>query len=137
MSDSNILSKYCDPRNRKHTSNTDDAEETLEVSGVFGFLRGTRDRALMLELRKKTCDIRAVPYAYLEYADFNRSEGIILRFGGQQIQIRGRNLNAEMWTNVRLFQSIIRHRISWIQEADQAMILQSVAEAVIVESITW
>lgn len=137
MSDSSVLKRYFDPQGGKLPPNTAEPEEMLEVTGVFGLLRGSRDRALMLEFRKKSGDIRAVSYAYLEHADFNPSEGITLRFGGQQVRIRGRNLNAEIRPNVRLFQSIVRHRISWIQEADQATILESGPQAVVVESIEW
>ena len=137
MSDSELLSKYFEPRNGKLAPNAAEPEETIEVTGIFGFLRGTRDRALMLELRKKTGDIRAISYGYLEHADFNPSEGITLRFGGQQVRIRGRNLNEEIRPNVRLFQSITRHRITWLQEADQGTVLESSPQAVVVESIDW
>lgn len=137
MNDRNVLEKYFDPKGAKFSSNAEEQEETLEVSGVFGFLRGSRDRALMLEFRKKSGDIRAISYSYLEHADFNPSDGIILRVGGQQVRIRGRNLNTEIRPNVRLFQSITRHRVSWIQEADQATILESGPGAVVVESIEW
>lgn len=107
----------------------------MEYRNYYWYLRGTRDRALMLELRKTIGEIRARGYAWLEYVDFKPSEGILLRFGGQEIRITGRNLNLEIRPNVRLFQSITRHRVPWIQEADHAASLESGPKTVLVERI--
>jgi hypothetical protein len=38
---------------------------------------------------------------------------------------------------VRLFQGIVRHRVPWIQEADQASRLQANAQATVIEAIEW
>jgi hypothetical protein len=43
--------------------------------GAFGFLRGVRDRAVMLELRWKDGSVVAFAYAWLERAGFDPSEG--------------------------------------------------------------
>ncbi len=59
--------------------------EQLDDLGAFGWLRGVRDRAVMLELRRKDGNILAVGYAWLDKAEFNPSQGITLSLGGQTI----------------------------------------------------
>ena len=113
-----------------------DAEQ-LDDLGAFGWLRGTRDRAVMLELRKKDGNILAVGYAWLDKAEFDPSQGITLSLGGHKIVIRGRNLNQELRPNVRLFQGICRHRVPWIQEADEPAIMEAQNQGVLVEEIEW
>lgn len=126
---------------QKFTKTPDVAEspesEQLEDLGVFGWLRGVRDRAVMLELRRKDGNILAVGYAWLDKAEFNPSQGIILSLGGQKITIRGRHLNTEIRPNVRLFQGICRHRVPWIQEADEAAFMESQGKGILVEEIEW
>lgn len=57
--------------------------------------------------------------------------------GGQTITLRGRNLNAEVRPNVRLFQGISRHRVPWIQEADEPAVMESRGQGTLVEEISW
>jgi hypothetical protein len=135
MSDS-ILKKYVG-KNAESTPSTSPAEEVEAVDdlGAFGWLRGTRERAVMLELRKKDGNILAIGYGWLEKVTFNPSEGITLHIVGQTIRILGRNLNGEVRTNVRLFQGIVRHKVPWLQEADSAGTLQAGKLATIIEKI--
>ena len=56
---------------------------------------------------------------------------------GPKIRIRGRNLNGEARPNVRLFQGISRHKVAWIQEANEPAELQAGKSATIVEKIEW
>jgi hypothetical protein len=105
--------------------------------GCFGWLRGVRDRAPMLELRKKTGNILAVGYAWLERAEFDPSEGITLYLAGQRVHIKGRNLNHDARPLVRLFEGITRHKVPWIREATQADILAARADSCLIEAITW
>jgi hypothetical protein len=113
------------------SSDSDPADDL----GAFGWLRGVRDRAIMLELRKKTGNVVAIGYSWLEKVDFDASGGITLHMQGQIIRIKGRNLNGESRPHVRLFQGIIRHKVPWIQETDQAGILRADKNATVVESI--
>jgi hypothetical protein len=113
-------------------------EEEFEPSDnlvAFGWLRGIRDRAIMLELRHKDGRITSLGYAWMERAEFDPSDGIILQFGGRTIKITGRNLNSDIRPNVRLFNGILRHRVSWVQEADGATQLESPKNAVVIELI--
>ena len=111
--------------------------EPLEDLGSFGWLRGVRDRAVMLELRKKDGNILAVGYAWLDKAEFDPSTGITLHIGSQTITLRGRHLNTETRPHVRLFQGITRHRVPWIQEADEPSAMESQGQGTLVEEIEW
>lgn len=110
--------------------------ETLDA-GFFGVLRGTSERAVMLELRKCDGSIMAFAYAWLERSSFNPSDGITLFCGAWEITIAGRNLNREVRPNVRLFEAINRHRVPWLREADEADAMQAPESATVIESIDW
>ena len=103
----------------------------------FGWLRGIRETALMLELRQKTGNIVAIGYGWVDGLEFDPSEGIFLDVGDRRIHIRGRNLNAELRPGVRLFEGIVRHRVPWIREIDLAQSMEADPRACIVESIDW
>ena len=111
MNDS-LLDKYT-----RRPGDPDLALEADEDFGSFGWLRGMRERAVMLELRHKTGNVTAIAYAMIEKLEFNPSEGITLHALGQKFRIQGRNLNGEVRPNVRLFEGLTRHRVPWIQEA--------------------
>ncbi len=135
MSGNSLLEKYVGTKSDA-TVETGPEQEPDDL-GSFGFLRGTRDRAIMLELRKKNGNIWAISYAWMERAEFDPSEGITLFAAGQKIRLTGRNLNAEIRRNTRLFQSLTRHRVTWIQEADEATTMQAGPEETLVERIEW
>jgi hypothetical protein len=117
------------------TSSSPEQEET-DDHGAFGWLRGVRDKALMLELRKKDGSMKAVGYAWLHEADFE--PGVItLHVIGQKIKIIGRNLNAENRPNIRMFHGITRHRVPFIQEADQVTLMKMGDGDTVIEKIEW
>lgn len=135
MSERSILQRYVTRDDQTGISAEPEGTEDL---GAFGWLRGIRDRAIMLELRKKDGNILAVGYGYLDHAEFDPSEGITLSVAGRKIQLSGRNLNAEMRPAVRLFEGITRHRVPWIREAERYDLLEgSDQHATLVESIRW
>ncbi len=109
--------------------------ESPDDLGAFGYLRGIRDRAVMLEIRHKDGRISAFGYAWLNSAEFDPSEGITLNFSGKTVTLIGRNLNAECRPNVRLFASIVRHRVPWIQEADGQAAMQTSNGATVIEEV--
>lgn len=109
--------------------------DVVDDLGSFGWLRGIRERAIMLELRRRDGSITALGYGWLERADFDPSEGIILHFGGKSVKITGQNLNAESRPNVRLFSGIVRHRVPWVQEAGEAEAIQAPKGATVVEQL--
>lgn len=138
MSDSTILARIGGraPEERSELDPRLDAEPWDDL-GCFGWLRGIRDRSTMLELRKKDGNILAVGYGWLERVQFDPSEGIRLHIGGQTILIKGRNLNAQVRPTVRLFEGITRHRVPWVQEADQLMQFEASTQVAVVDSIDW
>src|SRR5437868_641982 len=86
----------------------EEAEDQPEDLVAFGWLRGSRERATMLEIRRRDGSIIALPYHFLERADFDPSEGITLKFTGQTVRLIGRNLNREVRPHLRLFLGIAR-----------------------------
>jgi hypothetical protein len=137
MSD-RVLSKYLN-RTGENSIAADAIEPEADGSedlGAFGILRGQRDRAIMLELRRKTGDILAIGYGWIEKIEFVPSL-ITLHLPGQKILIKGRNLNVEARPQVRFFQGLTRHRVCWVQEAEQSAILQADRKSVVVEAIEW
>lgn len=105
--------------------------------GSFGWLRGVRDRAMSLELRRKDGTILAISYGFIERAEFDPSEGITVYAGAQKLRIKGRHLNAEVRSGVRLFEGISRHRVPWIQEADRQTAIQADPTGTIIDLIEW
>lgn len=131
-----LLRKYGGGKHAEADTHVTDEIGDVDDLQAFGLMRGIRDRAIMLELRHKDGSIDGFPYAWLGRASFDPSDGITLRFGGDTIKIRGRNLNAEVRPNVRLFDAIVRQRVSFIQEADGPTMLSAPRQALVVESIT-
>ena len=139
MTGASVLDKYVKDKTVKPRPNGDGSpsEETDEPDdfGSFGWLRGVRDRSLMLEFRFKDGTTTALGYAWLERADFNPSEGITLNFTGRTVTIKGQQLNGERRPNVRLFAGIVRHRVPWIQEAAGAQLMEAPKGATLIETI--
>jgi hypothetical protein len=109
----------------------------VEDLGGFGWLRSTRDRSVMIELRKKSGDILAIGYGWIDRIEFDPSKGITLKCGTHEIRIKGRNLNSEVRPQVRLFQGLTRHRVPWLQEAGHGSVLVADKQTAVIESIEW
>ena len=123
-------------RRRAANTNDDPILEDADDLGCFGWLRGVRDRSIMLELRKKDGHTLAIGYAWIERVELVPHEGITLHLPGRKVRITGSGLNVEARPTVRLFDGIIRHRVPWIREADRAELLRSGSGACI-ERIEW
>lgn len=117
MSDTNKLLDRLQAR--RTTTNEDDDPDAFEDCGTFGLLRGTKERAIMLNLKLKTGDEDAFAYALLERVTFQRSIGIGLRFPGIQVMLSGRHLHKPVGTGVSLLEALHRHRVPWISELDE------------------
>ena len=136
MSDNRLLDKYTGRRSSGDVEADGGFEpDGNEDLGAFGWLRTPRERAVMLELRKKDGTIVAIAYSYIDRVKFSPSDGITLRCGQEQIRIKGRGLNNEIRPQVRLFQGIARQRVTWIQETDASSLLRADKNAVVVEVI--
>ena len=137
MSDK-ILQKYTNRAvDNGIDSNATDEIEAADDLGAFGWLRGIRDRAVMLELRKANGNIMAVAYGSLDRVEFDPSDGLTLYLAGRKIRIKGRNLNGEARPSLRLFQGITRHKVPWLREADRPTALEADKSATVVETIEW
>jgi hypothetical protein len=140
MRDNNVLAQFTS-KLAPTRSQTDPSPETEsgqeEDLGAFGWLRGVRDRAVMLELRRKDGSVVALGYSWLERIEFEPSSGITLRFAGQTVKIAGRNLNTELRPNVRLLDGLCRHRVPWIQEADEPSSLRADRRAIVIEHVEF
>ncbi|QOJ14827.1 MAG: hypothetical protein HRU75_09320 [Planctomycetia bacterium] len=138
MTDRTILQKYVARNGDATAGNAPPTDaETADDLGAFGWLRGIRDRAVSLELRRCDGNILAVSYGYIEKAEFDPSEGITLSVSGQKLRIKGRNLNAEVRPTVRLFEGIARQRVPWVCEASHADSLADEERMTVIDSLSW
>ncbi len=132
-----LLDKYTKRVPAPDSPAADGDADDAENLGCFGWLRGVRDRAIMLELRKKDGHVLAIGYSWLERVEFEPDEGITLHLPGRKVRIKGSGLNADSRPTVRLFDGIIRHRVPWIRESNRTDMLQAGKEVVTIESIRW
>src|ERR1700690_2705867 len=130
-----VLEKYTAGKRAEPESDLSVEADGLDDLGAFGFLRGPRGRAIMLELRQKDGSVTALGYAWLSKSVFDPSDGITLHFGEDTIKNTGRILNSEVRKNLRLFAAIVRHRVPWVQEADGPTALEAPRNATIIEGI--
>lgn len=140
MSDS-LLDKYLrKPVNESSIGRSSvDSDEPGDL-GCFGFLRGVRDRAIMLELRKKDGTVTAMAYAYIEriaYCPDGPNEGITIYGAGQKIRMSGRNLNAQSRDGEGLFGALTRHRVPWVREADRMASIAADTQQAEIDFIEW
>lgn len=132
-----ILQRYT-RTDRDNTDSFANDEGEVDDLGSFGWLRGVKDRALMLEFRQKDGNSVAFDYGWLRKVEFNPSDGIVLHFGGTDtVRITGRNLNRTTATNVQLLRGILGHRVPWIQEASEPNILKAAGDATVIEQIAF
>ena len=66
MSVEELLRRH-QPREPEPSADPDEADDR----GSFGVLRGAKERAVMLELRKKDGSVLAIPYALIEQISFS------------------------------------------------------------------
>lgn len=104
--------------------------------GCFGWLRGMRERAPCLELRKSDGRILAVGYAWIDRMEFDPDSGITLHAGAQTIRLEGSGLNHEVRPGVRLFEGLARQRVPWVREVECGRVVEGHQMAK-VECITW
>ncbi|HKQ48579.1 MAG TPA: hypothetical protein VJZ71_10960 [Phycisphaerae bacterium] len=132
-----LLEKYVGRANGNVDAAISPDEPGIDDLGCFGWLRGIRDRALAVELRQANGNIVAIPYHGIERFAFDPSEGIVLTVSGGKVQVKGRNLNAEVQPTIRLFEGLARHRVPWIREVPDSESLTAAGNATVVDSIQW
>jgi hypothetical protein len=87
----------------------------------FGYLRGVEDKAESLELRFLSGDSMWFPYHWLGTWQYNRSEGLLLKFSGDVVYlvlVRGTNLDKPLDDGpINLTRAgLARHRVVWLRE---------------------
>ncbi len=147
MSSSNFLEKYTTPSLRTvRPQGRAEPEAALideqgEDFGCFGYLRGVKERAVMLELHKKTGNIRAIPYAWIESIDYDPSDGLTLRCSVSLIRIKGRNLHhigpTADTSAVSLFGALCRQRVPWIRESGKPEVVGADVAITLIDQIDW
>lgn len=111
------------------TADAADEADNVEDQGGWGLLRGIRDRAMMLELRKKDDTALAIPYALIEQVLLTPGEGITLRAAGREVRVRGRGLEP-------LFAAMVRHRAAWVAEPSRTA-ASGRTDGAAVDSVLW
>lgn len=112
-------------------------EEAAEDLGAFGWLRGVRERAIMLELRKKSGNVMAIGYSWIERVEYDPSSGLTLHALGRAVRITGSNLNTPQSGAARLFDGIVRHRVTWIQETGTSDPRPDGPGRTVIDTIEW
>jgi hypothetical protein len=128
----NVLEKFVS--RKTETPAPADLEE-VDNLGAFGWLRGIRDRAEMLELRHRDGTVSAHGYAWLRKAHFDPSGEIVLDFSGETVRIAGRNLNSELSPGKRLFEGILRWKVPWLAEATTEVAMMAAKGDVVIEQL--
>jgi len=109
-------------------SKLDLIEESEEINFIaFGYLRGIRDSADALEFRFRNGNSVWFPYGWLGNWKFDPSEGLLLKFSGDQVYlvlIKGSNLDKALGdTTIDMIRAgLQRHRVIWIREMSEAEI---------------
>lgn len=131
-----LLDKYVRSRPVSETARQGDDAGAIDDLGAFGWLRGVREHALMLELRLRDGSMTAFGYGWLDRLEWDPSKGITLYFGQRKVKIAGRNLNAEQRPTVQLVAGLVRHRVPWVQQASGPEVMEAPVRATVVETIT-
>ncbi len=117
---------------RRLVSDPEAAEPEDAGCPAFGYLRGTRDRALTLEFRFRNGNSTYLPYALLGPWHFNPSVGLLLKFTSDVttlVLIRGSNLDTLVNDSVNLTdRGIGRHRVLWVTEMDEGALRRAGGE---------
>jgi len=98
-----------------------DAEGEEVSCGAFGYLRGIKDRANVVEFRFRAGHTMWFPYGWLGPCRFDPSEGLLLKFSGDLVYlvlIRGSNLDQPINEGHMNLTSggLQRQRVTWIRE---------------------
>ena len=108
-------------RSSRRGGEDDNVEDSC---AAFGYLRGIRERADVIEIRFLSGNSVWFPYHWLGEWKFNPSDGLLLKFSGDLVYvvlIRGSNLNrplADTTTNLTT-SGLQRHRIVWMREMSE------------------
>ncbi|MEZ6142943.1 MAG: hypothetical protein R3B84_20455 [Zavarzinella sp.] len=86
-------------------------DEGLVQNPGYGFVRGIRDRAMMLDCQWKSGNRQGFSYHWLSRVELDLSGIVRLSFGPIRIELRGTHLTT-------IYQLAIQQRLVWIREQD-------------------
>lgn len=78
---------------------------------AFSLISADRQQKLMLELRLRSGNAKALAYSYLVAVDYDKSGGITMDFSGWDVTLGGKNLES-------LFSGLVAQRVSVVSELD-------------------
>ena len=114
-------------------------ESEEEACSAFGYLRGVRDRASMIEFRLGNGNSKAFPYSWLGPVSYDPSAGLLLKFVGDLVYlvlIEGSNLNAPVNGSTTLNdRGLQRHRVVWIREMSSQEVQRARAGEIVIQRI--
>jgi hypothetical protein len=113
--------------------------EAVDDQGTYGVVRAARERAIMVELRKRDGTVVAVPYALVEQVRYSPDTGITIHACGREFRIAGRHLNPAGPSSPKLglFNGLCRHRVAWIAEAAHGVPSVADVQTASVDTIQW
>jgi hypothetical protein len=108
MADSNARRSWAAEKILPHTGPRHEPE-VEEARESHQNARAHSREAVMLDVKMADGSIESFPYAWLSHVKYEPGDTLILRFGGRNINIAGRNLS-------RLREVISEHRMRFVQE---------------------
>jgi hypothetical protein len=87
----------------RHEPEVEEARESHQSARAYS------RESVMLDVKMRDGSIESFPYAWLSHVKYDPGDTLILRFGGRDINIEGRNLS-------RLREIISEHRMRFVQE---------------------
>jgi hypothetical protein len=113
------------------------ADEDVESFPSFALLRGARERAVCIELRKKSGEAIAIPYGMIHRFEFDASTSIKMYCAdGLVVTMTGRNLVGPIRPGLTLFSALVRYIVPWVSETERAAALTAGSQ-VLVSEINW
>jgi hypothetical protein len=107
--------KLIETKRESAAQHTEAVEADTEPEQVdhrcYSLVSSSRMQKLMLELRFKNGNAKAIAYSYLLSVNFDPSHGIVLDFGTLTVKVQGFNL-------IPVFQGLVAQRIAWIRELE-------------------
>lgn len=112
-------------------------DEDVESFPSFAVLRGVRERAVCVELRKKTGETIALPNGMIHRFEFDASNTIKLNCAdGLIVTMTGTNLSAPIRPGLSLFSALARYIVPWVCEAERTATLTA-EPPIVVTRIEW
>lgn len=108
MADNNATRTWAGEKILQHTAPRHEPE-VEEARESHQNARARSREAVMLDVKMSDGSIESFPYAWLGHVRYEPGDTLILRFGGKDINIEGRNLS-------RLREIISEHRMRFVQE---------------------